>query len=736
MYPGTEINKWYDETVEITTTISTVDNAALFMTASSFDKGPEAITRVSGTNFYSLFGSTNRYTKHGQAAIQASRIIDAGGELLIKRIVANDATLANVVFLATLNTSTDATPDVEAVQTDTVSIPSQETEWLGKKISDLVADDIVVEADGTVNGTIHYAAFEAFDGVDTTNQTGHYFPFVLNTTGTTMSLKVNGVVTKEDVPFDSEIIFRIADPSYSYEVLVDGESYISLNFAKAKFENEDGSVDSGSTEVEVSSNASVKLSAAYIENCYSFDQLKEEALKLYDPENGVYPLIIVGDNGRGKSNKAINISRNTDVSSSIGKQFYTVSIYEGTTRIETLSSTLDSTIYNGTQYGFDEFSASQVKFYVDSAIADAYKIAIADAAGLDASNLSSYDLLNLKTIKGALIDGIDIDAESIDLGVAYGVSLNGGSNGEFGDKPVNTPAWEAALNEFFSGDFSNEIYDLDEYKVGAILDACYPYSVKETIAELVTFREDCVFFRDMCFDADSYGTTLEVLTKFKTNNKFIANYMSWYQIYDPDTKKRIPVTLMYDLAACLVNEFDTGIHYPTAGIANGFILESAIEGTLNYTPRKTPKINQKQMMDDARVNYAIFQSGQCIVQSLYTSQEAYSQLSYINNVMGIQEVIRTVRTECPKMRYTFIDNGDFSKYATDVNHVLAEFSSNFDTLEFEYYQDTLLANHKIFYAAISFAFKDWAQTEMFDIYAIKNGEIQEDTIDVSTTTEE
>lgn len=728
MYPGTVINKWIDKTVEPAQDLKTVDNKVLFLTACSFDKGPDdRMVRVSGDNFYKLFGYNNRFSKHGQAAIQAAKIIDAGGDLLVKRMVANDSALANIVFIATINTTVEVPPTEDIVPTESLSIPSQSTTWLNKPISDMISDDVVVSEDGTVHGTIKRTEFVEFNTTDVNEQSGYYFPFTLNTTGTTMTMKIGDRISKEDIPFDADIIFRVVDTSVKYEVIVDDVTAVSLDFSKAKMYDENTTDDTAEdTEVEVKSTTTLKWSAVFFENCYSFNQIKEEARKLFDPENGVYPLIVIADNGRGKSSKKVQISRNSEVSSSVGKQFFDINVYEGTTKTDTAVATLDSTIYNGVQYGLEEFTAVQIKFDVDQDIFESYKMALAEAMGVEESAIRNNDMINMMTIKGLKLDNIDVDPESIDMSVAYGVELGGGSDGEFGDIPVNSPALEEALVEFFSGNTDIDIYDLDEYKIGTILDACYPYSVKEAIAQLVTFREDCIFFRDMRTDADSYNTTVEVMKKFETNNKFISNYMTWYQIYDPATKRRIPVSMMYDLAECLVNEFDTGIHYPTAGIANGFILKSAIEGTVCYTPRKTPLINQKQMMDDIKVNYAIFQSGQCVVQSLYTTQKEFSQLSYVNNVLGIQEVVRSVRTSCPKKRYTFVDNQDFSEYSDAVNHVLKNFKSNFDYLSFKYYKDSLLAHHKIFYGAIEFAFKDWAQTEMFDIIAINNNEVVAD----------
>lgn len=605
MHPGTIINPWIDQSQISSLNIKTVETKPLFLTASSFPKGPEALTRVSGEDFYTIYGTEIKFSEHGQPAIQAAAIIDAGGELLVKRIVADDATLSNIIFLATVNTDT----------------------------------------------------------VQKTNEQGDLL-------------------------------------------------YIDENGEETTTETD--------TIAIASTSANIKWTAVSIENCKTFDEVKEQAAKLYDPENGVYPILTIADVGRGNIVKAIRLTPNNEISISMGHEFYTVAIYEGTTRVDSGTATFDSVVYKNVNYCFNEQTSSQVMMYVDEDAHDALIQSLADISGVDADKIRSYNLLNCTTNKGAAIPGITVDEDSIDLDTMYGVSLASGSNGSFGDKPANTAAWTKQLVNFFNGTYTNAIYDLDDYKIGATVDACYPYEVKEAIAELVTFREDCVFFRDMCLDVHSYSDALLIKNNFAINNKFIANYLTYYQIHDPVTKRKIKVTMMYDLAQCLVNGFNSGIENPTAGIANGYILSNAIEGTLNFVPRIIPSVNQKELLDDLRVNYAIFYDGDCIVQSLYSANDEYTQLSFINNVMAIQKVIRVVRTVCPKKRYTFINGGDFTSYATDVQDVLDEYKDSFDILTFEYTKNILESNNKIFHASIKFAFKDWAQTEIFDIYAINN----------------
>ena len=73
-----------------------------------------------------------------------------------------------------------------------------------------------------------------------------------------------------------------------------------------------------------------------------------------------------------------------------------------------------------------------------------------------------------------------------------------------------------------------------------------------------------------------------------------------------------------------------------------------------------------------------------------------------------------------EQRYSLSTGKDLQTYATAVNNVLANYVTNFDVLNFVYTEDKLKVSQKIFYASIEFAFQNWAQTEIFDVYAINN----------------
>ncbi len=672
MYPGTIFN-WHDQSVITTTGTVSLDNAPLFLTASSFDKGPEDLRVVRGQSFFDLYGNLPSFAKHGQPAIQAANIINAGGSLLIKRLVAADATLANTILVATVTSNIVATP-----------IDPDDTTTEGKtkdEILNIFSNQIVV-GDGEEQNPTEPTDDPVDPTPDPEPEVETKYTVKINTKLSWSAVSVTGAKTINDV----------------YE------------FATTLVEND------GVEEQETPDGA--------------------EAGQLFFIAKEVIPTVVGADNGRGVSNKSIRFIPDYTTSRDSENFFYNIRVFEGTSISDRAYASLnpDSRVGN-TNYGISSDTCTQINLTMVNGAYEELLDVMSKASGIPADSLKAYDLMFGYNNRKVAIPGVEIDEESIDLNSTYGVNLENGSNGSFGDAPFGTDAYNDAAAWFFypvveddptsSGEGSlydyegsDRIFDVDEFKIAACFDANYAPIVKNAIAKLVTFREDFFFFRDLGLDVFNYTSIVQAVNENKIRNRFIGDYCTTYQIYSPTDRKRIRVTMMYDFSAAMVNHFLNGPYRPLAGSINDMVLPSAIEGTVNFTPRITPVVNQKDLMETARVNYAIFQSGRCIVQSLYSSQDAYTQLSYINNVLGIQQVIRAVRTACPKFRYTFITNNDFTSYKEAVTNVLANFLSNFAELSFEYEEDDILAAQKIFYGVINFRFNNWAQTEVFDVYAL------------------
>ena len=95
-------------------------------------------------------------------------------------------------------------------------------------------------------------------------------------------------------------------------------------------------------------------------------------------------------------------------------------------------------------------------------------------------------------------------------------------------------------------------------------------------------------------------------------------------------------------------------------------------------------------------------------------------MSFANNVYAIQEIIHQIRKQIPRGRYTFLDGDDFDSYQKEVNAILSKYSGNFKSLSMEYLGNSAYENNKIYYATIKVQFRNFVQTELFKILAIRS----------------
>ena len=658
MGPITKFN-WYDNSAIGTASPTPEQVNALFLTAFTADKGTEQMIRIKGEDFYKMYGSSLSFARHGQVLLQAGKIIDAGGELLCKRIVAYDATLSNIILTVQVTNVTKQEKDADTGQP---------------------------------------LYIDAATGDTTTEQ------------------------------YDAE--------------LHENEKYTVTNTVIKWLA--DNSVTNCKTSDEVY-EAAESLYQAY--NQMPIDDYKqtlpeEERDQLFtDVSYGIYPLYVITDIGRNADVKSIRIVPKYEVSRRLGFMIYTLSEIEGATVNENVTVTANpNLIYNNVSYAITDKSMGELKTIPVSGMLEAYVTKLSELTGIPYEQLINMDVFFGCNIKGASIDGVTVDTDGIDISGEFGVKLASGSNGTEFDYNGTTAyyksdAYAEALCKFYRGysvqandpfPYDDQIYNVDVHKIVACVDANYPIKVKNAITELADFREDFFVFRDYTTDVYTFADALDVQSKLK-KTRFAADYLTTYDVIDPYTRKRIRVTMMYDLVQPLVVHFSNSPYAPFAGVINGFVLSNAIEGTINFVPVTTPEFDQIGLLDDVRVNYATYHeyNGDLTVVSLYTSQDAYTQLSYVNNVVAIQEVMRALRTACPRNRYRLQTGNDFSDYKQACSAVLKNFTNWFAGLAFIYQQDDLEADQKIFHAAIEFAFNNWVQSEIFDLYAIPTALVTE-----------
>lgn len=605
MYPGTII-EYEDQSDTTSLPIASLRNRPLFGAIFTSDKGTEEWTRVYGADFFDMYGKNISFARHGQPLLQAAMTVNAGAELYCKRLVADDATLANIAIIAT--------------------ITNNETQ--------------AKNADGQL-------LYQDEDGNETTE------------------------VTEKPIMETSKVV------EYS---LKSAENALSLDDA--------------------------------------VDTIKESLVE------GEYLLYVIADNGRGVSNKRIKIVPDYRMSKSLTYVMYNLTIMESDIALESMTFSVNpSLIINDQNISLSSMvknNSKQIRCSDNPDGINAFVAALAEATGMTSAEMYQFDPLFGFTNRGVAIPGITVSDQGIDLSYAYGQMLQNGTNGAFGDAPINNEEEfvkqaSAALN----GTFDTSIFNVDQNKLDCWVDANYPKQTKRDIEALVTFREDFMYFRDQGLGQTSIDL-IDAVAFDETKSMFCATYFQSYEVIDPYTKRQIPVTIGYDLAQKLVNHLDNGRILPPAGIKYGMTIDNCIYGTLSFAPTICPGTdgNQKEQLDDLRVNYASYIDNQLVLESLYTSQERNSQWSYINNVMGIQEIVRAIRTRCPASRYSFIDGENLERYKAEIDEILDPYRSNFKTLELEYRADPVYSVNKIFYAVLKVMYRDFVQTEWFKVVAL------------------
>ena len=609
MYVGTII-EYDDQSAIQSLPITEVSQQPLYLSLFTSDKGPEDWTVLSGKDWFKAYGDSISFAKHGQPLLQAAVSINAGARLLSKRLVADDATLANISIVATVTEKTEQAKDTD--------------------------------------GNLIYLDPNGEDTLDVTE--------------TPKNIK----------------------------------------------------------------KASIKYDYVHTENIDQNDPKEVyEAVKKTITEDGKFLLYTITDNGRGSSDKRIKIIPNYRISRSKTYLDYTLVVTENDVTQESLSfSAVPNMVVNSTNHSLKsvvDTSSSQIRCIQNDEGITSFIAKLAEITGMTEDEVASIDFLFGCSRKGTQLETIELDEAGQKLNNSFGQPLLDGTNGSLGDAPfdgkhdeVYGKLAEAALD----GTYDTCIFNLDQYKIELCIDANYPAKVKEAIETLVTFREDFVFLRDMGI----HNNTLDMITDYNDSlsvkNKFIATYCTYYDIIDPYSKKQVTVTIGYTLARLMVSHMNAGRILPVCGIKYGMIVDDAVPGTVNFTPVVCPDNNQKEVMEDNRINYAAYIGEDLVLETEYTSQDEYTQFSFLNNILGTQEVVRAIRTRCPAIRYSFIDGEDLERYKADIEDVIANYRSNFKSIEFSYVNDPTYVNNKIFYAALNVCHRDFIQTEWFKVTAI------------------
>ena len=601
--------------------VAEVDTAPVVLSAAATAKGTEDLFEGHYNDFIAMFGEAS-FKKYGQVSIQNQRMLANGAKIVFQRIVAEDATLANLGVVAKL-----------------YQTKAQKVNANGEAL--FYDEDMEETTEDTGNPVTMYTAHVRYEAV------------------TIPDVKTAAVV--------EESLAAMLDETGVEETLEDG------------------------TKVTVFT----------------------------------YPMFVVTDNGRGNSYKRFYISPERSLSKNLKFMYYTLSIVEdGKVSEAQRFSIVPSTVYKGACIDLDTAGRKMVQGQACQ-LEDSYEKYVeklAELSGIEADELVQNDLLFGANKKGIAYEGIVIDTiNGIDLTLTTGLGLMSGTPGSLTEAPEQNAneMYYGLIKKFYAGSINNEVYNLDTYQIDLCFDANYPVDIKNTITELADYRKDFMFFRDMGLEI--YGLNdVENMVGRVIKSTWATDFCQAYDILDPYSYKKITVTIMYSIASIIVNHIMNRRHQPFAGKRFNAIIPDVLDKTtVRFVPKKLPNIDEKSELEDMRVNFASYFKADFTIESLYTSQEEYTQLSFSNNAMAVQQVVKALRVKFPAIRYQFITKPeDLEVYQARVNEELANYRNNFAELRYEYIEDKIYTANKIYRAALYFRFNDFVQAEIIDAYML------------------
>ena len=639
-YPKSRFEILNQTQVQNIDTRSVDKNIALYMQPYTSDKGTEDWELLTSLEDFTSTKGSMSFKKHGQAQLTVAQALRTGAYVLGKRLVSDDATLANTTVLAHLVKSTVDSKDITFVYLYTKSGKDCKT---FEEACEVGYGEFDAEAESIVD-----------------------IPLLTVTPMGRGESLMYFRLTPEYAPYRSKNSTEYA--KYSFEVIENNEVLESISVSMNPEIIFDGVSQSVNTKVKSLS--------------------KHVRVKMY--EDGIYALVKELAKTTGEDVPAMELI-NCDFINGYDRKG--INLIDGVVTAATNESSVSSL-----------WTANKP------------------------SDITVYDLAN--------------GAENSD---GVGIPLSNGSFGTLGNNPMGSEASKAELKKLlldvfganndvtdegdiqYPSSFNSIIYDLDAYKVDCIFDCAWPVEVKQAIVNLINFRGDMVFLSDLGTEnVTSLAGISEAVEKSNVDStsyetyysSYESKYHNYFKIIDPFSKKEITVTMPYLLIDKMTTHIAKGINHPFAGMANNLVFDNIIENSINFLPVEIPGIDQKQELVNMNVNYLSLYDGVPVMETMYVNQNEHSQLSYLHNIMAIQEIIKVIRTRCPRTRYTFLDGNDLEKYISDVQSIVKEYSSNFKSISCEYMADDKYEQNNIFYAVLKVQFKNFIQEEYFKIIAI------------------
>lgn len=479
----------------------------------------------------------------------------------------------------------------------------------------------------------------------------------------------------------------------------------------------------------------VSKSVSTLKNAAQFQGMVEQEQNDEEDEAGfkTLPLFAVRSLGRGKYGNSYRI-RLTNVFYRRKNQAYRtyrleiLDVDEGNVVVESFDGCLYDQAVNSRSLILsdivdgDNTYSTTVGLYVNEdafeALYDEYKTLFTGEEEVPVLNYKMFDpIFAINNDKKAIpkltkVTGDDVVA----LDRLDGVPLLGGNDGaleniaDYEDEKV-----EKLYVDAFAGKLDKAILSTRRTPVKFILDANYPMAVKRQIVQLGLTRYDALIHLDAGLisdhdDALAFGEDTQDL-----NYRIVSKSYQHYEIRDPFSGKRVPVTMTYDLACNLAKHVETyGIQTPYTGETHA-TLKGAIKGSLLPVVDENDE-ELKEQLYDLRLNYY-----EAIAENVFargtqeTAQDLESDLSEENNMLVTLEIKAIAEKETIGRRYNFAEPSDRHLFTEVLEEKIRHVKDMVRSIEVLYDMSTEEEAKQIIHCYIEVTFRTLAKSSIVEI---------------------
>lgn len=324
---------------------------------------------------------------------------------------------------------------------------------------------------------------------------------------------------------------------------------------------------------------------------------------------------------------------------------------------------------------------------------------------------------NIKNTNIEIISEAD-DTDDVSVDRPQGIPMMGGEDGAFSETNDAQSIYREEVKTYvaaFNGELDKYILSKRRTPCDILLDANYPFEVKEALADLANFRESGLCYIDAGTETRlaQIDNIVEQYSIFNTRN--LSKEWQHYITKDPDTKKKCEVTTTYFFAEKIIPHFKKfGSHVPfTKAYAqlSGHIknsLEPAIDDL---------DLDIKEKLYVNRINYF-----ETIEENVYqrcsqnTAQMINSDLMEENNMNTLFELRTLIERDCWNNLYNFTSAEDRARFSESEKAKFVSWEGvKLDTFDIKFDVNEWEAERSIMHCYIDIQFRNLNKRTIIEI---------------------